>query len=69
MSLSGSGSQEDLIEVDVANADVEGGSDLLCLSPSRLIVAFGVLLVVLLLALVAGKPVEGFSAHNYSLAL
>ena len=31
--------------------------------------AFGVLLVVLLLALVAGKPVEGFSAHNYSLAL
>ena len=54
VSLSGSGSQEDLIEVDVANADVEGGSDLLCLSPSRLIVAFGVLLVVLLLALVAG---------------
>ena len=54
MSLSGSSSQEDLIEVDVANTDVEGSSDLLCLSPSRLIVAFGVLLVVLLLALVAG---------------
>ena len=41
------------------NPDVEGGSsDLLCLSPSRLIVAFGVLLVVLLLALVAGTAVN-----------
>ena len=59
VSLSGSGSQEDLIEVDVAtNPDFEGSSDLLCLSPSRLIVAFGVLLVVLLLALVAGTAVN-----------
>ena len=32
---------------------LDNNSDLLCLSPSRLIVAFGVLLVVLLLALVA----------------
>ena len=32
---------------------LDNDSDLLCLSPSRLIVAFGVLLVVLLLALVA----------------
>ena len=35
------------------NSNVEDTSDLLCLSPSRLIIAFGILLVILLLALTA----------------
>ena len=35
------------------NTNVENTSDLLCLSPSRLIIAFGILLVILLLALTA----------------
>ena len=35
------------------NNNVENTSDLLCLSPSRLIIAFGILLVILLLALTA----------------
>ena len=36
-----------------ANSNIEDTSDLLCLSPSRLIIAFGILLVILLLALTA----------------